>query len=56
MSYCNCGCACELSRLQGQVRELERQLISLRYDLDREVDDRRAAIRSISDELQEGIA
>ena len=56
MSYCNCGCARELDRLHGQVRELERQLASLRYDLEREVDDRRAAIRSVRDELQETVA
>ena len=55
MSFCNCGCARELDRLHDQVRELERQLASLRYDLEREVDDRRAAIRSVSDDLQ-GIA
>jgi hypothetical protein len=52
MSYCNCGCARELDRLQDQVRELERQLASIRYDLEREVDDRRAAIRSVSEDLQ----
>jgi hypothetical protein len=52
MSDCNCGCARDLDRLQDQVRELERQLASLRYDLEREVDDRRAAIRSVSDDLQ----
>jgi hypothetical protein len=55
MSNCNCTCARELNRLQDQVRELERQLASLRYDLEREVDDRRAAIRSVSDDLR-GIA
>ncbi|HEY2200352.1 MAG TPA: hypothetical protein VGH56_00580 [Solirubrobacteraceae bacterium] len=55
MSYCNCSCAHELDRLRDQVRELERQLASLRYDLEREVDDHRAAIRSVSDDLQ-GIA
>jgi len=55
MSYCNCGSARELDRLQDQVRELERNLARPRYDLEREVDDRRAAIQSVSDDLQ-GIA
>jgi hypothetical protein len=52
MSYCDCGCARELDRLHDQVRELEHQLASIRYDLEREVDARRAAIQSVSDDLQ----
>lgn len=51
MSWCDCGCARELDRLQDQVRTLEHQLASLRYDLEREIDDRRSAIRSVRDEI-----
>jgi hypothetical protein len=49
MTYCECPCAREISRLQDQIRELEHLLASLRYDLEREVDDRRAAIRAVQD-------
>jgi len=46
VSDCDCGCARELDRLQDEVRTLEHQLAGLRYDLEREIDDRRSAIRS----------
>jgi len=49
---CDCGCARELDRLQGQVRTLEHQLASLKYDLEREVDERRSAISSVRDDLE----
>jgi hypothetical protein len=52
MSHCNCACARELDRLQDLVRTLEHQLASLKYDLEREIDDRRAAIRDVRDEME----
>jgi len=53
MSYCDCACARELDRLQDQVRTLEHQLTSLRYDLERESDDRRSAVHQLSNDISE---
>jgi hypothetical protein len=49
MTHSDCPRARDIAHLQDQIRELEHQLASLRYDLEREVDDRRAAIRAVQD-------
>ena len=51
MSYCNCGCARELDRLQDRVKTLEHQLASLRYDVERESDERRSAVRQLAQDI-----
>ena len=35
MSYCDCPCAREVARLRDELRTLEHQLTSLKYDLER---------------------
>jgi len=48
-----CDCALEFNVLQDQVRLLEHQLQQLRYDLEREIDGRHAAVRDLANELSD---
>lgn len=53
MSYCDCACARDLDRLRDEVRTLEHQVNQLRYDLEREIDDRRAAVRMLANDISD---
>lgn len=49
---CDCHeCNSAIQRLEGQIRSLELDLDALKRDLQREVDDRRSAVRMLSDDL-----
>lgn len=48
---CDCPCAREVERLRDELRTLEHQLTSLKYDLEREIDDRRAAVRMLANDI-----
>jgi outer membrane murein-binding lipoprotein Lpp len=53
MSYCDCACAREINHLHAQLRTLEQQLTSLRYDLEHEADERRAAVRQVANDVSD---
>jgi hypothetical protein len=53
MAYCDCACAREVDRLRDELRTLEHQITSLRYDLEREVDDRRSAVHMLANDITE---
>jgi hypothetical protein len=53
MSYCDCPCARDLDHLRDEVRTLEHQVSQLRYDLEREIDDRRAAVRMLANDISD---
>ena len=54
MPYCDCACARGLENLRDQLLTLEHQVNTLRYDLEHETNERRDAIRQVSNDITDG--
>jgi len=53
MTYCNCGCAQRVHDLEATVRDMRYELDAFKRDLEREVDDRRDAVRQVANDLSD---
>jgi hypothetical protein len=52
MSSCDCySCMNRIRHLEAQVDDLQHLLQQLKYDLEREVDDRRDAVRMLANDI-----
>jgi molecular chaperone GrpE (heat shock protein) len=52
MAYCDCyECKSEFSRLRDQLRMLDQEMQRVKRELEREMSDRRAAVRALANDI-----